>query len=141
MATAAIIMAAIARSNIHLTQSHPVSWSQSQLLTEHLVDSTTAAHNILTSFWLHGPLSSVTLRGALAALVERQLAEFWRTASTDDQAVMRACSMNLVAVCTDEPGDIARATDDMARVAEAVPPPPPPPAPLATGPVPIDELD
>ena len=27
------------------------------------------------------------------------------------------------------------------RVAEAVPPPPPPPAPLATGPVPIDELD
>jgi len=50
---------------------HPVSWNQSQLLTAHLVDGAAAAYNIPTSFWLHGPLSAVALRGALAALVER----------------------------------------------------------------------
>jgi glucose-6-phosphate dehydrogenase assembly protein OpcA len=55
------------------------------------------------------------------ALVERQMAEFWRKASTDEKAVMRACSMNLVTVCTDEAEDVERVTGQMARVAETVP--------------------
>ncbi len=53
--------------------------------------------------------------------IERQLAEFWRKASTDEQAVMRACSMNLVVVCTADAGDVARATACVARIAETIP--------------------
>jgi glucose-6-phosphate dehydrogenase assembly protein OpcA len=53
--------------------------------------------------------------------VERQLAEFWRGASTDEQVVMRACSMNLVVVCDDDPDDLRRATGLIARIAENVP--------------------
>jgi glucose-6-phosphate dehydrogenase assembly protein OpcA len=53
--------------------------------------------------------------------VERQLADFWREASTDEQVVMRACSMNLVVVCADDPDDLRRTTELIARIAETVP--------------------
>jgi glucose-6-phosphate dehydrogenase assembly protein OpcA len=55
------------------------------------------------------------------AAVEKQLAEFWRSASTETQAVMRACSMNLVVVCDDEPGELERTTELIASIAETVP--------------------
>jgi hypothetical protein len=58
---------------------------------------------------------------ASPADVEKQLAEFWRTASTDEQAVMRACSMNLVVVCGDAEGEPARTTELIARIAETAP--------------------
>jgi glucose-6-phosphate dehydrogenase assembly protein OpcA len=53
--------------------------------------------------------------------VERQLAEFWREASTDEQAVMRACAMNLVVVCADEADDLRRATELVAGIAAMAP--------------------
>jgi glucose-6-phosphate dehydrogenase assembly protein OpcA len=53
--------------------------------------------------------------------VERQLSEFWRDASTQEQAVTRACSMNLVVVCNEEAEDLRRATELIASIAETVP--------------------
>ena len=54
-----------------LASAHPVSWSQSQLLTVHVVSGATAAYNIPTALWLDGSLSVAALRGALGAIVER----------------------------------------------------------------------
>ena len=54
-----------------LASAHAVSWNQSQLLTVHLVDGATAAYNIPTAFWVHGPLSAGALRRSLAAVAER----------------------------------------------------------------------
>jgi glucose-6-phosphate dehydrogenase assembly protein OpcA len=53
--------------------------------------------------------------------VERQLAEFWRKASTDEQAVMRACSMNLVVVCGEDERDLTRTTELIAKIARTAP--------------------
>lgn len=53
--------------------------------------------------------------------VEKQLAEFWREASTDEQAVMRACAMNLVVICADEPDDLRRSTELVAAIAATAP--------------------
>ncbi len=53
--------------------------------------------------------------------VESQLAELWRMASTDDQAVIRACKMNLVVVCGDGDGDVHDATQMVARISETEP--------------------
>lgn len=53
--------------------------------------------------------------------VERQLAEFWRGASTDEQAVMRACAMNLAVVCADDEDDLRRATELVAGIAAMAP--------------------
>ena len=53
--------------------------------------------------------------------VEKQLAEFWRGASTDEQAVMRACAMNLVVVCANEADDLRRATELVAGIAATAP--------------------
>jgi len=58
---------------------------------------------------------------ASPADVERQLAEFWREASTDEQAVMRACAMNLVVICSDETDDLRRATELVAAIAPTAP--------------------
>jgi len=55
------------------------------------------------------------------AEVERQLARFWREASTDEQPVTRACSMNLVAICADREDDLRRTTELIASIAETVP--------------------
>ncbi len=54
-------------------------------------------------------------------LVESQLAELWRLASTDDQAVIRACKMNLVVVCGDGDDDVHDATRLVARISETEP--------------------
>jgi glucose-6-phosphate dehydrogenase assembly protein OpcA len=53
--------------------------------------------------------------------VEEQLAEFLREASTDEQAVMRACAMNLVVICADETDDLRRATELVAGIAATAP--------------------
>jgi len=53
--------------------------------------------------------------------VEQQLAELWRAASTDEQPVLRACSMNLVVVCDDGERELAATTELVGRIAETVP--------------------
>lgn len=55
------------------------------------------------------------------AEVEKQLAAFWREASTDEQAVVRACAMNLVVICADEPDDLRRSTELVAAIAPTAP--------------------
>jgi len=52
--------------------------------------------------------------------LERQLAQFWREASTDSQAVMRACTHNLIVACQDDDG-VADATRTVARLSEQFP--------------------
>ncbi len=54
-------------------------------------------------------------------LVESQLAELWRLASTDEQAVIRACKMNLVVVCGDGDSEVYDATRLVARISESEP--------------------
>ena len=52
--------------------------------------------------------------------IETQLANFWRQASSDDQAVVRASTHNLIVVC--ETGDdVARATEAVAVLSEQHP--------------------
>jgi glucose-6-phosphate dehydrogenase assembly protein OpcA len=53
--------------------------------------------------------------------VEQRLAELWRAASTDEQPVLRACSMNLVVVCADGDRELAETTELVGRIAETVP--------------------
>ena len=43
--------------------------------------------------------------------VEERLAELWRAASSDEQPVLRACSMNLVVVCADGDRELAETTE------------------------------
>lgn len=52
--------------------------------------------------------------------VEGQLAELWRETSSEDEAVVRACSLNLVVACDDE-RDVERATRLVAGVSETAP--------------------
>ena len=56
-----------------LSSAHPVSWSQSQLLTVHVNGdgAAAAAYNIPMAQWLCGPLEAAALRRALGALVDR----------------------------------------------------------------------
>ena len=58
-----------------LSSAHPVSWSQSQLLTVHVNGdgAAAAAYNIPMAQWLCGPLDAAALRLALGALVDRQV--------------------------------------------------------------------
>jgi glucose-6-phosphate dehydrogenase assembly protein OpcA len=49
--------------------------------------------------------------------VERQLAEFWRQAGSEEHAVVRVCSLNLVVACTDEQ-DAREATRIVAALSE-----------------------
>ena len=52
--------------------------------------------------------------------LEQQLSQFWRQASTDDQAVMRACTHNLIVACEDVSG-VADATHSVALLSEEFP--------------------
>lgn len=60
-------------------------------------------------------------RASGVAQVDRELAELWRLNSEEDQAVVRACTMNLIVVCTDGQRDLAAASADLSRVVEATP--------------------
>jgi glucose-6-phosphate dehydrogenase assembly protein OpcA len=53
--------------------------------------------------------------------VEQRLDDLWRLESSDGEAVLRACSMNLVVVCDEAAGDLQRATELVGRIAETVP--------------------
>jgi len=55
------------------------------------------------------------------ARVEAQLAELWRDTSGDGDPVTRACTLNLVVVCSDGAEDLQAATKLVARVAETEP--------------------
>jgi glucose-6-phosphate dehydrogenase assembly protein OpcA len=55
------------------------------------------------------------------ARVEAQLAKMWRGASDADHPVTRASTLNLIVVCSDEPGELQAVTDLVARVAETEP--------------------
>ena len=52
--------------------------------------------------------------------IEKQLTRFWREASTDDRAVVRACTHNLIVACEDD-DDLADATNSIARLTEQHP--------------------
>jgi glucose-6-phosphate dehydrogenase assembly protein OpcA len=52
--------------------------------------------------------------------IEKQLTRFWREASTDDRAVVRACTHNLIVVCEGD-DDLADATNAIAQVMEQHP--------------------
>ena len=55
------------------------------------------------------------------ARVERELAELWRQAATDEQPVMRACELNLVVACGDGPEDALEATRMIDGISETTP--------------------
>ena len=50
---------------------HPVSLNQSQLLTIHATDVTSAAYNIPMALWLDGPLEVSALRASIGEVVRR----------------------------------------------------------------------
>lgn len=52
--------------------------------------------------------------------IDKQLTRFWREASTDDRAVVRACTHNLIVVCEDD-DDLADATHSIALLSEQHP--------------------
>jgi glucose-6-phosphate dehydrogenase assembly protein OpcA len=52
--------------------------------------------------------------------VEREFTELWRKAAIQDQAVVRACTLNLVVVCSDA-ADAQRASISVVRLSEAHP--------------------
>ena len=54
-----------------LMAKRAVSWNQSQLLTVHAADPTSAAYNIPMAVWLDGALDIRTLRTSLAEVVRR----------------------------------------------------------------------
>ena len=58
----------IVSSEIEEGVEYHVSWSQSQMLTIHVVDSTSAAYNIPHSLWLRGEVSVDALRFAVRCI-------------------------------------------------------------------------
>jgi glucose-6-phosphate dehydrogenase assembly protein OpcA len=52
--------------------------------------------------------------------LEQQLSQFWREASTDDRAVMRACTHNLIVACEDDAA-VVDATRTVALLSEEFP--------------------
>jgi glucose-6-phosphate dehydrogenase assembly protein OpcA len=52
--------------------------------------------------------------------IEKELTRFWRESSTDERAVVRACTHNLIVVCEDD-DDLAAATNSVAELMEQHP--------------------
>ena len=53
--------------------------------------------------------------------IERELAEIWTEAATGEDAVVRACMLNLVVVCKNGECDLETATKAVAGISETAP--------------------